>query len=584
LKAECFSSVFLRRLSAWGVLVTLMTLAGTTAAREQLKLRYQGLELPGAPAAIIAADVNGDGLRDLAAVVVYTVWEQIGIEEQMEMDEVEGLMELLTIVPALFDHRELFVFLGGEDGTYRPAGEPLPLEASILAIEAGPPGTPIVALTDTGISILRPAAPGSTGPRFLFEPYIQANPVLAGTATFVPRLGLVRDLDGDGTGDLLFPSPEGFAAYLTTADGLSTTPASLLPLPVTDDPPDPQVRHYPLPEIRDVNGDGRPDVLFPHHQRGWEEFHLALNLGRGRFQEPMLLLGSTEGTVPAGDGYEFRVGGPAEAPEAEEASEEDQEGEPSWKTILFTDLDGDGRAEFLRRQEVDQGAQNLRQELAEAKNPLFNYRLFRQRPDHSQETEAFAEFTAEGHALDGGDQISLPGGFQDLDGDGDQDLVTLTLDFSLLQAVKVLATRRVGIGLDFHIWCQELTEDGHREFRRVPGLDLSGKFTFDLNQLRIGQLSQFRGDFDGDGRLDFIQMGRGKKVTIHRGRDDCFYPPNPDLSLTLEEEPQDLSLIQVRDLDGDELSDILVIHPLKAKEAGTTPPVRLDLYLSGGPR
>ncbi len=175
--------------------------------------------------------------------------------------------------------------------------------------------------------------------------------------------------------------------------------------------------------------------------------------------------------------------------------------------------------------------------------------------------------------------IRMPaGGALDLNGDGRRDVVALTLDFSLFQAVKVLTVRRIGIGLDFHVLCQE--PDGR--FRPVTGLDLSGKLQVDLDDIAIRHVSQFSGDFDGDGRIDFTQMGRGRTVTVHRGRADCSYPARPDLSLELREEPRDLALVQIRDLDGDELSDLLLIQPQAAKEASVTPTVRLDLYLSRG--
>jgi hypothetical protein len=136
------------------------------------------------------------------------------------------------------------------------------------------------------------------------------------------------------------------------------------------------------------------------------------------------------------------------------------------------------------------------------------------------------------------------------------------------------------VGLDFHVWCQE--KDGG--FRPVKGLDLSGTFRVDLNDLRVSQLSLFSGDFDGDGRADFVQIGRGKRVTIHRGRPDCSFPADPDMAFDLREEPRDLSLVRIRDLDGDGRADLYVINPQRAVEEGFVPPVRMDLYLSGGTR
>src|SRR5215213_69617 len=88
------------------------------AAREKLELRYLPLPLPGAPAAVVAADVDGDGMRDLAVVVAYTRWGQIEIEESAKMDDVEGLVEVLTVIPSLVDRREIRVFPGRPDGGF----------------------------------------------------------------------------------------------------------------------------------------------------------------------------------------------------------------------------------------------------------------------------------------------------------------------------------------------------------------------------------------------------------------------------------------------------------------------------------
>jgi hypothetical protein len=225
----------------------------------------------------------------------------------------------------------------------------------------------------------------------------------------------------------------------------------------------------------------------------------------------------------------------------------------------------------------------MREELHHAKEPPFDYRVLALDADFAAGKDTMKPFHATGYAFEGGGDVRLPGGLRDLNGDGRLDLVSITLDFSILQAVRVLATKRIGIGLDFHIDCQQ--PDG--SFRAVPGLDLSGKFTLDLNDLRIGNLAQFSGDFDGDGRIDFLQVGRGKKAAIHRGGRDCSYPTRPDADIALRDEPADLGLLRVEDYDGDGKSDLLLIQPVaqdeKASE-GASSPVRLDLDLSGGPR
>ena len=545
------------------------------AAREKLELRYLPLPLPGAPSAVVAADVDGDGHRDLAVVVAYTRWSQIEIEESVSMDDVDGLVEVLTVIPSLVERREIRVFPGRPGGGFGPGSVALPIDASILTVEAGPPGLPVVAMTDDGLSVLR-MKPGASGPPELsWETVLSERSVLAGTGTFLPNLGLVRDVDGDQKADVLFPTSDGISVYLSGdligSGGSRPSPASHVRFPLDDlqRKGNPLVRRYPLPELRDVDGDRRPDLVLFHPQGELLGFRVLRNLGGGRFGEALAPLGPYRERSPSG--------------EDKKKEEEDDDPVPSF----FGDLDGDGKAEYVTQEEKGPGEDaGFRKEMAAAKRPHFIYSLHRSRADLTMEPKPYHQLEVEGYALAGSsDEVDfkLPGGFQDLNGDGKQDLILTTLDFSVLQAVKIMTVQRIGIGLDFHLWCQ--TGDGGKGFRPVRGLDLSGKFNLNLNNLRIGHISQFEGDFDGDGRPEFVQMGRGRAVSIHRGRPDCGYNENPDLTLQLEEEPRDLGLVQVRDLDGDGLSDLLVIQPQAQRpEKGVTQPVRLDLYVSGGGR
>jgi hypothetical protein len=547
----------MRHLSLTVTLLLTLAVHPASAARGKLALRYVPLPLPGAPSAVVAADVDGDGLRDLAVVVAYTRWGEIEISESTKMDDIEGLTEVLTVIPSLLERREIRVFPGRPGGGFGPGSLGLPIDTSILTVEAGPPGLPVVAMTDGGLSVLR-----MKSGELSWETVLAERSVLAGTGTFLPNLGLVRDVDGDGRADVLFPTPEGISIYLSGAEGLRTSPAAKVRFPLDDlQQPggDPLVRRYPLPELRDVDGDHRPDLVLLHPTGGLRGFRVLRNLGGGRFGEPL---------APLGDYKERSSDEPNGIPE------------PAW----FGDLDGDGRAEYVMQEEkqVSENA-GMREEMRAAKRPQFTYRFHRSRADLTMEPKPYQQLQVEGYALgDSGDdgEFRLPGGFQDLNGDGKQDLVVLTLDFSMLQAVKIMTVQRIGLGLDFHLWCQ-----ASGSFKPVRGLDLSGKFNLNLNNLKIGHISQFEGDFDGDGRPEFVQMGRGRAVAIHRGQPDCGYSESPDLTLQLEEEPRDLSLVQIRDLDGDALSDLLVIQPQpprKTQEKGVTQPVRLDLYLSGG--
>jgi hypothetical protein len=515
-------------------------------------LRGLSLELPGAPAAVISADVDADGRRDLVVVVAYNQWDEIAITESSTMDDVQGLVDVMTIVPAVIDRREVRVYRAKGDGGYEPPLS-LPLPVSVLSLEAGPPGAPVVAVTDEGASVLRFDPPGA----LRLEPWIADPPVTAGTGNFLGDLGVMRDVNGDGFPDLLLPARSGIAVYLGRPEskGLARNAASRLQVPGEVFRSAGDLEHrYPLPQVQDVNGDGRPDLVFRDPVKRWRSVWVARNAGQGRFQpaaEVVLGTGDPKGPNP----------------------------------IWIGDLEGDGRAEVAFRQSLDDPKQgSIRQELAKARQPKSRLTFRRLSKDLVLEKNPYRTLDVTGWGAEGVEtedaEIALPGGFQDLNGDRKPDLVTATMDLGITKLLGSLATKRLTVGLDFHVWCQE--KDGG--FRGVKGLDLSGTFRIDLNDLRVSQLSLFSGDFDGDGRADFVQIGRGKRLTVHRGRPDCSFPANPDLAFDLREEPRDLSLVRIRDLDGDGRSDLFIITPQRAAEEGFVPPVRLDLYLSGGGR
>jgi|CXWL01.1.fsa_nt_gi hypothetical protein len=534
--------------------------AGAARAARELALAHFALDLPGAPASIITADLDGDGRRDLAVVLVYSGWNEIATSEQAKMDGVDGLVEVMTVIPELADHRELRLYRGLASGGFEPWGEPLPLAVDVLSLATLSDSGPLVALTDAGISLL---AVGPTAA--VLAPVLADPPLLAGTETFLPDLPFVRDLDGDGRGDVLVPAAEGVHVHraLSVADAVAFDGAPTATLAYPPAPPKgPRAATVPLAEVRDLDGDGRPEVVLGAADADGA-FALHRNLGDGHFAGPL----APDLTPHVATAKTAAVG----------------------EVVWVGDLDGDGRAEVARQQEHElPDDSGMRAELAAAKSPDFTYRLYRGVDAASGALEVatapYATFDAKGYSFAGDTSIPVSSGFQDLDGDGRQDLVALTLDFSLFQAMKMLTVQRITLGIDFHVYCQQ--PDGR--FRAVSGLDLSGKFKLALRNLELGALAQFAGDFDGDGRADYVQMGRGKKVGIHRGGAGCTYPSKPDLVVELDEEPADLSLVQVRDLDGDRRADLAITQTRKLAPAetgeGASLPVRLDLYLSGGAR
>ena len=111
--------------------------------------------------------------------------------------------------------------------------------------------------------------------------------------------------------------------------------------------------------------------------------------------------------------------------------------------------------------------------------------------------------------LPGGPEVTLDVRVQD-----SRLIRTRKRNFSIFQALRALTSKKVGIGLEFHVVAQK--PDG--SFALVTGQSLDEKLNLDLNRLEVSRLGQFRGDFDGDGRVDFVHLGRGKTITIHRGQ------------------------------------------------------------------
>ena len=99
-------------------------------------MRKVTLDIPGSPARILPADVNGDGRTDLVMALAWSEFESV------EFERLEGFVQMTTIVPALFDRREMRVYLQQPDGQYLMAGPPLPLPATVLALDTGPGSTP----------------------------------------------------------------------------------------------------------------------------------------------------------------------------------------------------------------------------------------------------------------------------------------------------------------------------------------------------------------------------------------------------------------------------------------------------------
>lgn len=541
----------LRGFVAIGLLVCSVSMV-SAAQPERMATDSAEIPLPGPPAALVPADIDSDGDMDVIAVVAYTEWDRVAF------DWVEDAALVTDVVPALFNRREIHVFLAEGDG-YRAVGEALDISETAYAVDNGPSDQPVLVLTPDGVAVLR--VTGASGSETLsLEPLVDDPPVMAGAVVFLPRLSFTEDLTGDGQPDLLLPTAEGLVVHVSRNGHISRDPAFQMEVPGEHfQGVGHKILFYPMPLIDDLNGDAAPDLLF-----SGDAFRVAFNLGGGRFSEPKTL--DLAPALPA----------PKEDDSDEEAEAESGEAMFSRATLAYLgDLDGDGRPEIVtdaeRRLESDAG---FRKEIREAKVPRRRFSFHRIDESLTAATEPYAVLDAVGYEFGGGWPDISANAFGDLDGDDRKDLVTITLDFSVLQALKVLTVKRIKIGLDFHVWRQH--DDG--SFSKVEGLDLSEKLKINLNDLGLKRIAQFAGDFDGDGRVDFVHLGRGKLITIHLGQPGARYPVEPDLAIELSDELEALELVRVLDIDGDGHADLVVTRPGKIDEEGETAPVVLEVH------
>src|SRR4029077_1188918 len=149
---------------------------------------------------------------------------------------------------------------------------------------------------------------------------------------------------------------------------------------------------YPLPEVADVTGDGRPDLIFRDPVKRWRSVWVSRNAGQGHFLPAVeVVLGTGDPKAPA----------------------------PVW----MGDLEGDGRAEVVFRQSLDDPKRGgMRQELEKARQPHGRLTFRRLSKDLAPEKVVYRTFDITGWGLEGFEpestDIELPGGFQDLNGDG----------------------------------------------------------------------------------------------------------------------------------------------------------------------
>jgi hypothetical protein len=178
------------------------------------------------------------------------------------------------------------------------------------------------------------------------------------------------------------------------------------------------------------------------------------------------------------------------------------------EVVWMGDLDGDGRAELVTQEEMSRQDASMREELDEAREPHARYRVHALGADLVWRPEPKRTFELVGHIFGGGtEELGIPEDRR-LDGDRRVDPVGLKLDFSMVQMLA--SSARSSPSASTSAYCQ--TPDG------LFSVDSRTRIWAAVHapartRVRVGQLSSFAGDFDGDGAPDFV-LGRGREVTV----------------------------------------------------------------------
>ena len=469
------------------------------AAAAEGRFKVEPLTAPGDVFAVVAADLDGDGRKDVLAG--YT-----------------------TGVPP-YRRRFLAVFWN-RAGIFAPRPDlilPVPDE-EICAFDTGAvddaPGESLLFVTPHGVSAqgLRGRTPGPIRP--LLEQATLFRQPIPGE---LPRVHLVHDLAAPGSHELLVPSLGGLWIWKRTAAGYvkaaqvevdmdagirgggkrsaSRREQSIPPIGLT--------YGFPALHLADTDGDGLLDIVATQEDR------VAIyRQGAGLVFRPQ-----PDFT------RDFTVRTPEEHRE-----------KGATASVLVRDLDGDGVADLVVRKQVFEG-------IASATTSLY---VFFGKKGGGYANEPAQVIQSEGVG-------PLETQLIDLTGDGHPDLLVPSMSFGVFAFVRVLTTKTVKIVFQIFPF-----EPLHRKFAATPIAERELKFRLSLSGDFDLQAVDFSGDYDGDGKPD-LAFGTGEEelsIFLSKGASNVVADEAAEVVVA-----RSSGVFDAVDLDGKGRSDILLHFP-----------------------
>ncbi len=479
---------------------------------------FSEMEMDGQRHDRVAADVNGDGLLDLA--MIYT---------RSDMRDKNFFRWCL--------HEK------GKGFTGKCGSLEMPREARAfdLGDVDGDKSAELVIIDDSGVSLSR-----FEGDKFgTFKEISGTRAILSGAHAERPiLLRFLWDLDKDGKKEIVIPTLDG--PFINSYDGSGLKPIKKIDSPAfvaykvgslgdimaTDDINQFLIFRtyekrttvkYTAPDvfIEDFNGDGRLDLIT-----------LVDNTLR-------VFLQGKDGSWPDK---------PAVKEKRSILPPEERGLGFAGEAMTFADLNGDGLGDIIM----------MKWGTSEERTQMDRY-IYYARPGLKFEKEPDQKIRSESAAVDFG--------IYDLNNDDKLDLVIPFFHFAPAQAFKVITENAIKVQFRLFLMRPDgrYGQDAGKTFAKVDRrvllnykIDVIGMI-FDFRSLIEGNfhpLINFGGDYNGDGYLDLIADTGGDKLTFYWGNAEANYERLPDHSVQYES-ATDFDLV---DLNGDGKTDIVTYY------------------------